>query len=992
MKFLFLPFMILLFSACSEMELGSTQFTTAVTPLELTVPPASNNFVVPVSGVCEDGVPVVLTGDITGSPVSLTCTGGTYSGSVTILNTNAPNTINATQFGQTQTVVVDHDTIPPVVDIGSHTNGDVVGSSAVITGSCENTAPVIVTGDISPSPTQAACSGGAYTTIVYFPAPDGPKVVDVTQEDPAGNPQTVSVVLTADTTPPAITIVAPVDGTDLAGVTHDITVACEAAGGNVTLSGPDLAVTPAPAACAGGTHTFVGVTFTTGDGVKSVIATQVDASGNSGSDNADYNFFTTAPVVAITGPAAGSVHGDDPVTLTGTCEADSGTVTVTGNVIGAPLAVACNPTGMFSIPVTLIGPDGPQTLTASQTNPVGTGSDTENVVYDGSAPAGLAISIPAPGSYVQSNIAVSGTCDPGALPAIQLMGLVGSPIAATCSGGTYGPVAAVVPGPDGVHTITAIQSDSAGNSISALSPVILDTMAPSTPVTISSHMDGDDVQATETLTGACDSSVPLIEITGPINPSPTIAVCMGNSYSVPVSFTGPDGPVAITVTQADPAGNSTTVTHNYTLDTAPPTGLALTAPTPTDVSGNPVAVTGTCDPSIPVIEIIGNTNPAPTLCVCNGAGQITSCDVTFNAPDGPQSFDVVQTDPAGNPITVSGSVTVDTMSPNLTVVTPVTTNIDDGTNGLLVTGACEDGIPIDITGDIVGAPVSAVCSGSSYSQTVHLMAPDGNTKSITVTQQDLAGNDTAITVPGLVLVTVTQVAITGPAPNTNVSSAGETIQGLCDTASGSVTLTATNLVGSPVTVPCTGDTFTAPVTFIAPDGLTTLTAAQGTVTDTLDLITDTMGPTMVVINSHVDNDLVGSADVIEGTCDPLYPTIELEGPLVGSPVTGACDSMGNFSVPVSFLGSDGDIIQVDVSQDDGSGNVATDFVVLELALDLFYTKTSVRSGSDVRQIATTPSGWEARSEFGSPWLGYDGIEVVSGYRVNTSSIVTDPNP
>ena len=135
-------------------------------------------------------------------------------------------------------------------------------------------------------------------------------------------------------------------------------------------------ITATSTACAAGAWSAA-VIFSAGDGVKNVVASQTDGSGNTGSDNRNFNRDNTAPLVAITAPAAGTSTAAG-LTVSGTCEAGLN-VTLSGDLT-TDVVTACAG-GVFSDAVIFTAPLGNKTVTATQTDAAGNiGSDSR--VFD----------------------------------------------------------------------------------------------------------------------------------------------------------------------------------------------------------------------------------------------------------------------------------------------------------------------------------------------------------------------------------------------------------------------------------------------------------------------------------------------------------------------------------------------------------------------------------------------------------------------------------
>lgn len=104
-------------------------------------------------------------------------------------------------------------------------------------------------------------------------------------------------------------------------------------------------------------------------------------------------------------------------------------------------------------------------------------------------------------------------------------------------------------------------------------------------------------------------------------------------------------------------------------------------------------------------------------------------------------FRVSFTDLAGNSATIqSNTFTIDSIAPVISYTSPA--NNSYHLSSTTITGNCESGLDINISGDIQ-ADFSTSCSGGTFSQTVNFSDNDGS-KILTINQIDAAGNSTSV--------------------------------------------------------------------------------------------------------------------------------------------------------------------------------------------------------------------------------------------------------
>ncbi|NJL25823.1 MAG: hypothetical protein HC902_12040 [Calothrix sp. SM1_5_4] len=169
--------------------------------------------------------------------------------------------------------------------------------------------------------------------------------------------------------------------------------------------------------------------------------------------------------MTIAAPAAGT-SARSGITLTGAC-ADGLPINVTGGGVSSPATVTCA-SGQYSAPVVFSGGDGIKNVSVSQTDAAGnTGSVNRDFVRDNAAPE-VRITGPRGGAASKGPIALQGTCETG-IP-VSITGDIKTSVEVACAAGGFS-ADVVLAGADGAKTVTASQTDGAGNigSIAALS-------------------------------------------------------------------------------------------------------------------------------------------------------------------------------------------------------------------------------------------------------------------------------------------------------------------------------------------------------------------------------------------------------------------------------------------------------------------------------------------------------------------------------------------
>lgn len=370
---------------------------------------------------------------------------------------------------------------PPTVTIDAPSAGALFGATPIaVTGSASGVpAPQVVVNGVA-----ASVSDGTFSASV--PLVEGPNALVATATNPLGE-DAAEVAVVLDTTPPAVTILAPPDGSR--------TTEAE-----VPVSGTVVDASPiASLSVNGAAATFDGSSFTAvaplslGDNAIAAVAT--DAVGNQGSDSITVA-RGEAPAVAITSPADGAELDVSPATVAGTV---AGTPPLSVVVNGVAASVS---EGGFTASVPLA--EGPKTLTATATNAFGEASDAVAVALVVGPSLAVSIETPPDGATVSSStIAVAGTVsDPEATVSVN-------GVAAAVNG--TGWTAAAVPIAEGENLLTAAASRGSDTASDA-STVVLN-LPPE--VVITSPRDGAILRQPATdVEGYVDDPTAFVDVNG----------------------------------------------------------------------------------------------------------------------------------------------------------------------------------------------------------------------------------------------------------------------------------------------------------------------------------------------------------------------------------------------------------------------------------------------------------------------------------------------
>ena len=833
---------------------------------------------------------------IDGSPIGATVTAdaqGAWSFTPSGLG-DGPHTIVASQtdsFGNTGSASLSFtlDTTAPAVAITS-SGGPVNQASQTITGTVDVAdagATVTILDGTTAIGTAIVQGNGSWSSTVTLN--NGQNSLTARVSDAAGNTATSSaVVYTLSTTGPTVTEALVADtGTS---ATDHVTA-------NPALSGTGLANTVVHLTIDGVLSTATATTDAQGawsftpsglaDGPHTIVASQIDPFGNTGSASLSFTLDTTAPAVAIT--STGGPVNQASQTITGTVGiADAGaTVTILDGTTAIGTATVQG-NGSWSSTVTLN--NGPNSLTARVSDAAGNTATSSAVVYT------LSTTGPTVTEALVADTGTSVTDHVTANPALNGTGLAntavhftidGSPIAATVTADAQGAWSFTPSGlADGPHTIVASQSDSFGNTGSASLSFSLDTTAPAVAIT---SAGGPVNQASQTITGTVDvadagATVTILDGTTAIG----TAIVQGNgSWSSTVTLN--NGPNSLTARVSDAAGNTATSSAVvYTLSTTGPTVTeALVADTGTSatdhVTANP-ALSGTGLANTVVHFTIDGSPIAATVTTdAQGAWSFAPSGLA----DGPHTIVASQTDSFGNTGSASLGFTLDTTAPG--GGTPdLTAGSDSGSSGtdnitsatspsftvaLSPTAAIGDTVQLLLGGSPLARPVTHVITAAdvtagsvSLTVTAGDLGADG-AKQVTAQFSDAAGNNSTTAALSFTLdttaPTVTITSAGGP-----VNQASQTITGTVDVADAGATVTildGTTTIGTAI-VQGNGSWSSTVTLNNGPNSLTARVSDAAGNTATSGAVVYFVGVPGAILGDAGDNTLTGTAgnDVFQG--------------------------------------------------------------------------------------------------------------------------------
>ncbi|CAM3654096.1 Ig-like domain-containing protein [Rahnella victoriana] len=476
-----------------------------------------------------------------------------------------------------------------------------------------------------------------------------------------------------------------------------------------------------------------------GDGSLNIAASVTNTSGNSGSGERDITIDAAIPGLRID-----TIAGDDIVNSieinqnqivsgTSTGLAAGSSVTVTINGVDYAATVGAGGKWSAAVPAADVAnwPAGELTVSVSGTSSAGNSVTISHDITVDLSSVSIAIDTVSTDNMLNAaekaaDLTLSGTTQN--VEAGQTVTVIFAGHSYTAQVQTGGAWSLTVPAADmsnlkdGDAEIRVSVTNTAGNSASAAQDVTVDTVAPT--ITLNT-VAGDNVL------NLAEASADVI-ISGTTTAEPGQIVKVGNyeaivaddgtwSVTVPAADAGAlsDGTFTITASVSDVAGNSASVSNDLLVDVTPPTLTINTLAADDVINAQELqqnlmitgSSTGVPAGGLVTVEIDGHSYTAAVDANGNWSVGVPS-DVVSTLTDGGYTVTASVKDAAGNDGSVTHDVTVDTVSPVLTINTVAA---DD------VINAIEKGETLTVSGTSDGTDGSTVTlnfNGTNYTATV----------------------------------------------------------------------------------------------------------------------------------------------------------------------------------------------------------------------------------------------------------------------------------
>ncbi|MDQ6989404.1 MAG: Ig-like domain-containing protein, partial [Mariprofundaceae bacterium] len=579
---------------------------------------------------------------------------------------------------------------------------------------------------------SAAVNGlGNWSFVPAIPFVDAATVVlTAVATDIAGNVSPISAALSflVDTTAP----IAPIVSTPIAGILAalpSISGSAAEVGSTITISHGAIVL---------GTATVnAGLTWTLNpaalsDGIYQLSATATDIAGNESVASAPITLTldTTAPTAPVMSVFTTSPSNNNTSIIAGVAEAGSLVSIFKDGVAYATVNALAD--GSWSYTPALALADGSYVFTATATDSVANVSIVSAaalLAVDTIVPANPVITSPATGATIASNVpTITGTAEANTL--ISLTGL-GTTNTDAAGNWTFTPVSPL--SNNVATTINVTASDAAGN-VSAIGSIIVTVSVP-VPV----------VPVVTTAAATVNTSTPTVAGTAPAGSTVNI---ISNGQIVASVQTNAAGVWTAPLTTAVVNGavlEAAVLSAGGNVSTPVAIPLTINAPLPTTtllVAGG--ATTSTS--AIPVVT--GVTSPYATVTIVNAGVTVATVVAdalgNFNAPisaalaNGAVNLTATVVDTLGNTsaVVAGNAVVIDTIAPNIAVLTTASAIVTTSTPTL--TGTGEANASVSILNFGVALATTTVDAAGNWTLVLPALA-DGQT-ALTVFIQDAAGN------------------------------------------------------------------------------------------------------------------------------------------------------------------------------------------------------------------------------------------------------------
>ena len=548
-------------------------------------------------------------------------------------------------------------------------------SAYSISGTCSEAGKIVSL--TAPVTASTPCASGAFSfsSLDLSALADGAVTFTASLSDSAGNSVSANADGNKDLVAPTVIIGAP----NVAAInTGDVDYAVTYSGASIInlLADDHVAVNVT------GTVTYtksvlngttanptIRIHITGGDGTVDSVSIESgsshDDTGNldeGASQGADVDVDNAAPTISLTAPGNITNSNKSSFSIAGTCSENGATVTITAPsaINGTTTTCASSAFSFTGLDVSSI-PDGSVNFTVRITDALdNSNTDTKSATKDATPPSisSLSLSNPAtsPGNDTTPEIQINGTFPIG--DSIQLFSdatcttSISSSVAATIANSVV--ITSDVISTNTTYTYFAKGTDAAGNTACSGAGIsvsyTLDTVLPTLTFTTGANVNNAN-KSNYTIGGSCNENGRTVYVTAPAEMNALSTTCTAGAWSISsINMTGiSDGPITMTVSLTDAAGNTRTTNRSISKDIVVPT-VAITSLPAIDVSNQySYSFSGTCSANGDNVTLLSPISGFTTSC-SGGTFTISGVNVSGFA-DGTVNFYVQAYDAVNNTAT-----------------------------------------------------------------------------------------------------------------------------------------------------------------------------------------------------------------------------------------------------------------------------------------------------------------------------------------------------
>ena len=401
-------------------------------------------------------------------------------------------------------------------------------------------------------------------------------------------------------------------------------------------------------------------------GAQTVVASETNAAGVTGSSSLTFTLDTTAPSAPVI--TSDTVNSNEQVTLAGTAAASSTVSVYDGNTLVGTTSSNAGGSWQFTTPAETVGT---HSFTATVTDVAGNVSAASNAV-DPVVGTGPAVTIELSNdtggtNNITSNPALSGTADANAVVTLTEGSTVIGTTTANASGNwSYTPTGLA----QGAQTVVASETNAAGVTGSSSLTFTLESTPPTVTVGLTQDTgssSSDHITSNPALSGTADANAVVTLTEGSTVIGTTTANASGNWSYTPTGLA--QGAQTVVASETNAAGVTGSSSLTFTLESTPPTvTVGLTQDTGSSssdhITSNP-ALSGTADANTVVTLTEASTVIGTATANASGNWSYTPTGLA----QGAQTVVASETNAAGVTGSSSLTFTLDTTPPTVAAET-----------------------------------------------------------------------------------------------------------------------------------------------------------------------------------------------------------------------------------------------------------------------------------------------------------------------------------